>query len=393
MNAPKKVAAIITEYRTNSHADVIVGKILEGFDQQGGPGPDLKVVSMYVDQFPEKDMSRDLAKKHGFAITRTIEEAVTLGGNTVAVEGVLSIGEHGKYPSNEKGQYLYPRRRFFEEIVKAFEKSKKVVPVFNDKHLAATWSDGKWMYDKARELFIPFMAGSSLPVAWRVPPLTLPKGCEFESVLAIGYGPTEGYGFHLLETLQCMVERRKGGETGVAAVQYLDNEHMFKTMDEGRWSKELLEAGLSYVPAKAKGDYRELCSKNKEAGVFLIDFRDGLKAAAVMLNGLAYEGHSGAFGFIARLKGQKGLAGTHFYLQNWAPFGHFGYLVKAIESMIHTGHPAYPVERTLLTTGMLDAAMTSRHEKGKRIETPYLDVKYQPLDWPFAPGPPPTKTG
>ncbi len=389
MHPAKRVAAVITEYRTNSHADVIVGKILEGFDQKGGPGPDLKVVSMYVDQFPEKDLSRDLAKKHGFTITKTIEEALTLGGKKLAVDGVLNIGEHGKYPFNDKGQHLYPRRRFFQEVAATFEKVKQVVPVFNDKHLEATWADAKWMYDRARALFIPFMAGSSLPVAWRVPPLTLPMGCEVEGVVALGYGPTESYGFHLLETLQCMIERRKGGETGVAAVQYLGGEHMFQAMDQGRWSKELLEAGLVHIPAKAKGNYRELCSKNKEAGVFLIEHRDGLKAAAVMLNGLAYEGYSGAFGFVARLKGPKEPVGTHFYLQNAAPFGHFGYLVKAIESMIHTGHPAYPVERTLLTTGVLDAGMISRHENGGRIETPYLNVKDQARDWPFAPGPPP----
>jgi hypothetical protein len=60
MPPPKKVAAIVTEYRHNSHADVIVGKILEGYNQDGGPGPDLLLMSMYVDQFPEGDLSRKL---------------------------------------------------------------------------------------------------------------------------------------------------------------------------------------------------------------------------------------------------------------------------------------------------------------------------------------------
>jgi hypothetical protein len=389
MSAPKTVAAIITEYRTNSHADVIIGKILEGFDQEGGPGPDLKVVSMFVDQYPEKDMARDLAKKHGFKIYDTIEAAVTLGGDKPAVDGVLSIGEHGKYPHNEKGQLLYPRRRFFEGIVAAFEKGKKVVPVFNDKHLAATWTDARWMYDKARELFIPFMAGSSLPVTWRVPPLTLPIGSELTGALALGYGPVEGYGFHTLEVLQCMAERRKGGETGVKAVRFLTGAEMWKALDDGRWSKELLEAGIPHIPAKAQGDYRELCLKNPEAAVFLIDYLDGFKAAAVLLNGYVHEGKSAAFAFACKLKGERKPRATHFHLQSEVPFGHFGYLVKAIESMIHTGHPAYPVERTLLTTGMLDALMTSRHGKGKRLDTPHLAVKYEAKDWPPAPNPPP----
>src|SRR5207249_1234862 len=153
-------------------------------------------------------------------LARTIEEAITLGGDGVAVAGVLSIGEHGDYPyTKDTKQHQYPRRRFFDEIAAAFRKYRRVVPVFNDKHLAYAWRDAKAMYDKARDLKIPFLAGSSLPVAWRSPALTLPKGCKLTAALATGYGGLESYGFHALETLQCMVERRKGGETGVESVQ------------------------------------------------------------------------------------------------------------------------------------------------------------------------------
>src|SRR5688500_6370964 len=109
----KKVAAVVTEYRKWSHADVIVGKIIEGYLHDGKDGPGLELVSMYVDQFPDKEMSRALARKHGFRLCATVEEALTLGGKGLAVEGVLSIGEHGNYPENEIGQKLYPRRRFF----------------------------------------------------------------------------------------------------------------------------------------------------------------------------------------------------------------------------------------------------------------------------------------
>src|SRR5436305_11964044 len=96
---PLPVAAIVTEYRRNSHADVIVGKILEGFDQDGGAGPALRLAALYTDQVPATDLSRDLARRHGFRIARTVEEAITLGEDRVAVAGVLSIGEHGDYPS------------------------------------------------------------------------------------------------------------------------------------------------------------------------------------------------------------------------------------------------------------------------------------------------------
>jgi hypothetical protein len=386
----KKVAAVVTEYRKWSHADVIVGKVLEGFLYDGGAGPNMQIVSMYVDQFPKNDMSRDLAKKYGFPIYDSIEKALTLGGDKLAVEGVLSIGEHGKYPDNARGQKLYPRRRFFEGITRVFEKSKKSVPVFNDKHLAATWKDAKWMYDRSRELFFPFLAGSSVPVTWRRPPLKLDRGCDLTEAVQIGYGPFEGYGFHALEGMQCLAERRKGGETGVKSVQCLQGEAMWKAMDEGRWSKDLLEAGMKLIPAHAKGDVRQLTSKNKSSGVFLIEYRDGFKAAVAMLNGWVYEGDGGAFVFAGRLKGQAKPVATHFYLQQPDPFGHFIYLVKAIDSMMQTGHAPYPVERTLLTTGILDAVMVSRSEKNRKVETKHLlDIRYKPTDWPFAPEPPP----
>lgn len=389
MPQPKNVAAVVTVYTRWSHADLIVGKILEGYNHDGGAGPNLKLASLYVDQTPDKDRSRDLAKKHGFTLAPTIAGALTLGGEKLAVEGVVCVGEHGNYPTNAKGQILYPRRRFFEEVCKVFEKSKKSVPVFTDKHLSATWTDARWMYDKARELFVPLLAGSSVPLTWRRPELRLPKGCPLVEAVQVGYGPFEGYGFHALEGLQCLAERRKGGETGVKAVQCLQGPAMWEALDKGRWSKSLLDAALARVPAHAKDDIRTATAKSKDAGVFLLEYRDGFRAAVAMPNGWIYEGDGGGFTFAGRLKGKDQPVATQFYLQQPDPFGHFNYLVKAIDSLMQTGHAPYPVERTLLTTGILDAVMTSRADKQRRIETPHLAIRYQATDWPFATDPVP----
>ena len=68
------------------------------------------------------------------------------------------------------------------------------------------------------------MAGSSLPVSWRRPELELTLDAPIEDALVAAYGPIEVYGFHALETLQTMVERRKGGETGVKAVHVPDRQ-------------------------------------------------------------------------------------------------------------------------------------------------------------------------
>ncbi len=386
MADPKPVAAIVTEYRKHSHADVIVGKIIEGPLYDGNRTLDLRLVSLFVDQVPKGDLSRDLAKKYGFKLCKSIDEALTLGTDKLAVDGVLCIGEHGEYPNNAKGQILYPRRRFFEEVAKTFARVKKSVPVFNDKHLAAEWADAKWMYDKSRELMVPFLAGSSVPLTWRKPELVLPRNVELTGAVALGYGPFEGYGFHTLEGLQCMVERRKGGEIGVKSVRALSGEAMWKACDAGEFSKELVEETIRRAPSYAKGDYRKITAETKDAGVWLIEYLDGFKAAVAMLNGFLYEGDGGAFCFACQVKGEAKPRSCQYYLQQPDPFAHFTKLCEAIETMIRTGHPPYPVERTLLTTGMLDALMTSHADGGKKVDTPHLKIAYTPTDWPPATG-------
>ncbi len=386
MPEPKRVAAVVTEYRRHSHADVIVGKILEGYNYDGRERPDLRVVSMYVDQFPPNEMSRALARRFGFTIYPTIAQALTLGGRQLAVDAVVSIGEHGQYPENALGQIQYPRRRFFEQIMEVFARSGRSVPVFSDKHLATSWADARWMYDRARQLHAPFMAGSSVPLTWRRPPLNLPRHAPLVEAVQIGYGPLEGYGFHALEGLQCLAEYRRGGESGVRSMQFLSGQEMWRALDQGAWSRPLLEAALARVPAHAHGDYRAPTARDPSAGVFLIDYRDGFRAAVAMMNGYVYEGDGGAFCFAGRLADQLRPVSTLFYLQQPDPFAHFAYLVRAIDAMVQTGHAVYPVERTLLTTGILEAGMISRHERNRRVPTPHLDIRYQPTGWPCATG-------
>lgn len=373
--APKSVAAVVTIYTHNSHADVILTKILQGWKHDGGPGPALKLASVYIDQPEVSDFGKELCKKHGIPIFDTIEKAVTVGGQSIPVDGVLSIGEHGSYPHNQIGQHLYPRRRFMEEIAAAFEKHGRVVPVFNDKHLGPVWTDAKWMYDRARALKIPYMAGSSLPVGFRTTDLKLPMESEIEAVVGIAYGGLEVYGFHALELHQSYTERRRGAERGVKAVRFLEGPDLWKAVDEGVISRAALDAAFAAVPKSGQPDMRQ----DKQAGLFLFEYVDGLTGAVL------YLGCVGGTAIGLQLRGHAKPVATAFDERTEPRYPHFAYLLKAIERMVHTGKPTYPVERTLLTSGILDRALNSRAQGGKRLETPELEVTYQPVDYSHAP--------
>lgn len=373
----KSVAAVVSIYEPKTHADVLIGKILEGWKQDGATGPALKLSSLYVDQVSDQDLSRKMAAKYNVPIFDSIEKAVTVGTDRIPVDGVISIGEHGDYPLNSKGQQLYPRRRFFREITDTFQKYNRVVPVFNDKHPGPVWADAKWMYDRAREMQVPFMAGSSLPLTHRKPELDIPLGSEIEAAVGIGYSELDRYGFHALECFQCLVERRQGAESGVEWVQYLEGDAMWKVLDDGFVSRDVFEAALAAVPKVRQGDVRD----DPDAGLFLFKYNDGFVGALFMLQSV------NRTSVALKLKGQAKPAATQFEERTEPAHPHFAYLLKSIERMIHTGRPSYPVERSLLTCGILDRALTSRLQDGKKLKTPELAIRYQPVAYPHAPLP------
>ncbi len=367
----KRVAAIVTEYRYYSHADVIVGRMLDGYYPNGvRKEPRTQIVSMYTDQVPQNDMSRDLSAKHGFKIYPTIAEALTLGGDKLAVDAVLLIGEHGNYPTNEKGQKLYPRYEMYQQIIEVFRRSGRAVPVFCDKHLSYSWAKAKKMYDQSRELRFPLMAGSSIPLTVRRPEIDLPLGSRIERAVGVWYGGVEVYGFHGLEAFQSLVERRAGAEQGIAAVSALQGEAVWKWREgaEGRWSAPLLESALACSKSAKPGAAEQ---NVKKPALFLLEYRDGFRAALYYL-----DGHTQDFLFAAKMQRRSEPVATCFGASGGRPLKHFDGLVDCIEEMFVTGKPVYPVERTLLTSGALDFLMDSLH-RSKRIETPELKIQYR----------------
>ncbi|MCX7705231.1 MAG: hypothetical protein N2115_03095, partial [bacterium] len=215
----KSVAAIVADWFKYSHPDVLLTRILKTYSLDGkGDKSQLKLVSVFRDKPSVKDLSKAYAEEFGFKVCDSIDEALTSGTGILAVDGIIISTEWCDYPESPIGQVMYPKRRLFEEVVKVFEKSKRVVPVFIDKHIADNWQDIKWIWEISKKLKIPLMAGSSVPVSWRYPPVDVDTHSKLKEIVGISYHTLDGYGFHGLEMVQCLAEQRKGGETGIKSV-------------------------------------------------------------------------------------------------------------------------------------------------------------------------------
>lgn len=385
-----KIAAICTIYFKYSHAQHIVDRFLEGYGWNGDHHhPPMDLVSLWVDQVGKGDYSRDRAARFpSMKIYPSIADALTLGTSQLAVDGILLIGEHGRYPRNEKRQTQYPRYEFWKEIVKVFEASRRAVPVFNDKHLSWKWEWAKEMYDDARRLNCALMAGSSLPVTWRTPSLEMPPDAKVSEAMCVGYGGVDSYDFHALETLQCMVERRRGGESGVRWVEAYRGERFWKAHQEGVWPRDLFDAALcrshTLTPSREgfNHDFPTLESLQRLVRnpiAYRYQHNDGLMSTMILLSGAVQD-----FNFAARIGGRPKPFSVQMYLPmppartSLANF--FSPLVNNIEQLFLTGKSPYPLERTLLTTGLTAAGVESLYLGEKRYETPHLSsIQYGPV--------------
>jgi len=381
----KKLAIVTTVWTYLSHAQHMGDRFLVGYPWEGRwQTPGLDVASLYVDQHPGGDQSQERASSFGFKVYPTIGEALRCGGETLVVDAVLIIGEHGRYPHNDKGQVLYPRFEFFQQVVDVFEQSGRSVPVFNDKHLSYSFTKAQAMVAASRRLKFPMLAGSSLPVTWRLPPVELPLGCVIEEALMVGVGSSDPMDFHALEAMQCMVERRRGGETGVKAVQLVDGDGVWKAAEQGRWSKRLLEAALARSDSLQGDSLRdgrpqELSASSdlprlvRRPAAYFIEYSDGCRATLLMLNGAL-----GDYTFAAQLAEPAGIVSTQFLLPPNPNVAYSACLMHKAEEMFLTGRAPYPVERTLLTSGMLESCLDSRAQGHVRLDTPHLNVAYRP---------------
>jgi hypothetical protein len=388
-NEPRipSVAGVTTVYYHNSHADMFLSRLLQGYALNGAPPfPQLKLASLHIDQFPSNDKGRELATRHGIPLHGTIEQALTLGTGKLAVDGIFLVAEHGNYPESDTGQILFPKRRMFDEIARLVRAANKSVPIFIDKHFADNWQDAKAIYDQALQARIPLMAGSSLPVLWREPARDVERDRPLREIVALSYHRLDAYGFHALEVVQCLAERRPQGESGVRRVRTLQGPAVWQAIDAGVIDRELLDAALRCAKDRPIPTNRPLREQVPQPALFIVEYLDGLRASVLSLDQL-YIDWAAAW----RYTDHRHEAAV-FWTQEARPFMHFTHLLRQIEPFMQSGSAPWPVERTLLTTGMLDALLISRRDQGRWVDTPHLKIAYNSTyQWTQPPPPPPDR--
>jgi hypothetical protein len=379
-NRPR-IAVALSTFTPRSHAHVILENFLEPYLFRGQRvEPPVTVASIYCEQYPKNDMLRGVAETYGIKIASNIADAMRCGGDRIAVDAVLLIVEQGEYPVNARGQREYPRKRFFDEALAVLDAEKKVLPVFLDKHFSYRLEWSLQIAAAVRQRKLPFMAGSSVPLAQRSPAWELPAGVKIEEAVSIHGGPFEAYDIHALEVHQSVVEGRPGGETGIASVQYVDGQAFWRAGETGAFSWELVKAALETETGPIHGDIKELLQTKAWQGqpphAILIRYKDGLNGAVLRL------GASGIrWNFACRLVGDPKPKATRFHVGPWNNRNLFKAFSHAIQHLCVTGQPAYPWERTELTTLTLHEAVESRAAGGTLRSGEHLAVHYQPVDW------------
>jgi len=379
-----RVAFLGTVVRTHSHAQHFLDRHTLGYTWKGGwQPPRIDVASVYIDQFPDEDLAKERIRRHKLSEFPTIEEALTLGGEKLAVDGVVIIGEHGDYPRNEKGQKRYPRYEWFKKVVRVFEDSGRSVPVFNDKHLSTRWEECEEMVEDSRRLDFAFLAGSSLPVTRRLPAVDMPWGARVKESVCVAYGGVDSYDIHALETAQCMSERRGGGEVGVRSVHALKGDNLWNRLasDDCKTTRKLIVAALtrSHTLPVTTGYPTDAVSMDwfqntlPSTTGYIVEHRDGLRTT-MLLTGIQDFNYAGMLD-----DGQ--VVSCQMYLpmpgRGASTADFFNPLARHIEDTIIQKRASYPVERTLLTSGMVIAGVDSLFQGEKLIETPHMDVAYQ----------------
>lgn len=367
-----RLAVVTTVFRPLSHADVILSRWFDARSSDanwGWRGSRCDIATFFAAQTPDNDMARDWCEKYGVRQTASIREALTQGGENLAVDGVLLIAEHGDYPWNEKRQKLYPRREFFDEVVAVFRASGRAVPMFFDKHLSWNCDEALAMAATLGELEIPFLSGSSLPHVGFRPVLPMPDAATSETLLSLFPGGAESYGYHSIE-IALRVRAALGRASEPTRVTLWRGEAVWQQLENNAQWHGLTAAILPMttrfddISAARAAERKEIESLEDEL-LFRIEFADETTSLHLRL-----ADGSGEFG--SALARNDGTVWTGRVAAGDAAsfYAHFATQNALIEELMWSGQSSVPLQRSLCSTLLINRVMDA-------LQTPGLPLAFE----------------
>lgn len=381
----KGIAIIATEWAFESLTQQVGDAFLMGYPYEGKwRQPRARVRSVYVEKNPSSPLIRQRSDEYGMVLYPTISETLRCGKSSIGVDAVLVLADSGSKPRlTQSDREMCDRYRYFQQIVKTFHEEQTALPLYFSHFLSDYFKESEIILNTSHKIGSPLMTGSTTPLTWRMPECDLPYGRAVKESVVVTGRDSEAAEFEALEAMQGMLERRRGGETGVRSVQLLKGDPVWQAASEGRWSQTLLEAALSRSDKLLGITLKDARPQDLvNSGVlpeivdhpraYIIEYIDGLKATLLQLRGAI-----GDLVFSARLAGRISPLATQFLTVPMTSGSHSSCLVTKIEEMVNSGVSPCPAERGWLVRGVLEKAEESGVRQGAVIRTPELKRTYR----------------
>lgn len=248
--------------------------------------------------------------------------------------------------------------------------------------LANTLAEARQIAALTAERKVKLVAGTPLPVTWRLPDVQVPRGTSLKEALVVVQGPPHTAEFHGLEILLSLVERRQGGESGIRSVQSLRPATFWKHVTPENWTWPLLAAAISRSnhpqgDPVTDGRTQDLVGLGllpklaREPRGWLIEHRDGLRSAILILDGAIAD-----YDFAVRTT-EGAILSAQIYRPP-APADHqFSALTAVVEDFLRGGQTPWPIERNILEAGLLEVFGGAGANSEEAIETPALAIPYR----------------
>lgn len=363
MRTLRKIAFLLEEFSKPSPAQQLLDRFLMGYPRDGAmQKPPCEEGSVYITLGTNEP---DFEK-------RTDDFELSISPNAAAAveeaDAVVVVSRRPGAMANERLLQI------------ALERAPAGSACFVHGALSNTLERGREFLELARSRQISLLAGTPLCVTWRLPEVDVPRGTPLIEALIVVQGASPGAELHALEGLLPVIERRRGGESGVHSVQFVEGNDFWRAGEKRLWSWPLLAAAISrsHTPQGdpvLDGRTQDLVGLGlvqklaRHPRGWLLEHRDGLRSALLVLDGVIAD-----FNFAVRAR--DGDIAAQLFRAPPPAEHHFSRLAAAMEDFFRKGSSPWPIERNLLIVGLLETFRKPASRSGKRIETPGLNIGY-----------------